>query len=91
MGWIRSAPQEASHTDGYSVGPSDRFHVEYVEGGRRALVDAEFGGPTVALYAKTLHWEDDAGLALRAEERATILGRIADGLRVIDATPEIIA
>lgn len=90
MGWMRLGPQLASHTDGYSVGPADRFHVEYVEATRRALIDAEFGGPTVLLYARTLHWVEGAEPELTPADHALVLARISEGLAEIDAAAEII-
>lgn len=84
MTWTRTAPQEATHSDGYVVGNAGRDTVEYLEGHHRALIGIDRGIPSSRLYVDTLVWAADDATEVPVEEpeRSVVLERIVAGLGV---------
>ena len=69
--------------EGYVVQITGRFGVAYTEGDRTAVVEVEFGGPSVIVYASTLKWLDDDEPPVEPERSEEILDRILRGLEAM--------
>ena len=90
-GFREVRPQLARHRDGTEVFVADRFHVGYESAGRTALMDAEFGGPTVLLYPSRTRWSDARDDAwLGRDEAEAIVARIVDGLEALGQRAEVV-
>ena len=89
--FTKLSPQKVRCSDGYIVQVRDRHSVEYVEDGRSAVVEVEFGG-VISVYAHTLSdWHVAGGQAPMApSERADILGRISAGLTEMGSRVEVV-
>jgi hypothetical protein len=75
---------------GYIVQSADRYHVEYVESTRSALVEVEDGGVT-AIYGNSLtHWKSKGGsIEMSIDDREMVLSRITLGLRAMGSACEL--
>lgn len=81
--FLKLAPQKVQHSDGYIVQVTDRFHVEYMEGARRAIIEVDFASIT-GVYRDTLQMWSQA-----ETERALVLSRIVGGLEAMGCKVEI--
>jgi hypothetical protein len=93
--FVRTAPQQTRHIDGYLVQTASRDAIEYIDDKRRASIYVEFAegpvGTMAALYAQTLRVTyPDGHQGPGANERELILSRISEGLRFLGTIPEFV-
>ncbi len=84
-------PQKVlNDTLGYTVQIVDRYHVEYLEAERRALVEVDFG-PVIGVYGSTLTtWVAPYGDRQMSEgERNSVLSRIVEALKFMGSEVEL--
>lgn len=91
MPFERLAPQAVRHSDGYTVQIADRYHLEYLEGGRVARVEAEFGGPSVVVYSESLAWHRPDDQPMDDADRAEIIERLRRGVEAMGDVCEVVA
>lgn len=80
---IKLAPQKVENDDlGYLVQVADRYHIEYIEKDKRAIIDVDFG-PVVGIYRDSLvHWITPVGTCAMSEDEINIvLSRISEALQ----------
>ena len=86
----KDSAQKISHSDGHTVQVADRTTVEYLENGRRASVEVDFG-VSVGVFVQTLRgWDrDGSSEAMSVAERNLTLERIGAGLRAMGCKVEL--
>ena len=89
--FTKLSPQKVRHSAGYIVQVGDRHTVEYVEDGREAVVEVEFGA-CVTVYENTLRCWLVAGHEAPMEQsrRTEVLSRISAGLAAMGSRVELV-
>jgi len=86
----KTSPQKVIDDDlGYVIQVADRYHVEYLERHRRAIVEVDFG-PVVGIYRDTLKaWVTSVGnCSMSDDERDTVLSRVEGALQFMGSKVE---
>ena len=84
------APQKVADDDlGYVIQVADRYHVEYLESGKCATIEVDFG-PFVGIYRDTLkYWMTPTGQCFMSDdERNSVLSRVDEALRFMGSKTE---
>ena len=91
MSFEKLTTAKVRHRDlGYIVQIAGRFAAEYLEGGRRATIDVEFGGPSVLIYAASLKWDEDGEPPVEGERAEEIVDRICRGFEAMGDYPRLV-
>jgi hypothetical protein len=88
--FVRSAPQQARHSDGYIIQVGDRYSVQYVHGAITAEMAVDFAART-GIFPETLAVRNlDGGLvASTQKQREAIIARIKSGLNFLGIQYEV--
>lgn len=74
-------PQKVQHDSGYVVQTGDRYHLEYLEGERVAVVEVDFGS-VISIYVDRIAWKTPSNaLPITWQEKAKIVERVVAVLR----------
>jgi hypothetical protein len=88
---VKLAPQKViENAMGYIVQVEDRYHVEYLEHDKHAIIEVDFG-PVVGIYPDTLtNWITSSGLfEITEDEKKLILSRVSEALRFMGCQTEL--
>jgi hypothetical protein len=84
--FTKITPQRVSHSSGFIVQVFDRYHVEYIQGEKTALVEVDFA-PIIGIYKSTLSAWEDGGI-LSETEKSIIIDRISEALKFMGSKVE---